>query len=73
VGSVEYIHRRMLEKRDQGCGVLLVSSELDEIMELSDRIAVMYRGKIVDVLPAEGATKEGVGLLMAGIHSPAAG
>jgi len=72
VGSVEYIHRRMLEKRDQGCAVLLVSSELDEIMELSDRIAVMYRGKIMDILPAEGATKEGVGLLMAGVHPPVA-
>jgi ABC-type uncharacterized transport system ATPase subunit len=67
VGSVEYIHGRILKKRDEGCAVLLVSSELDEIMALSDRIAVMYRGKIVDVLPAETATKEGVGLLMAGI------
>jgi general nucleoside transport system ATP-binding protein len=68
VGSVEYIHRRIVEKRDEGCAVLLVSSELDEIMELSDRIAVMYRGKIVDILPEKEATKEGVGLLMAGIH-----
>ncbi len=67
VGSVEYIHTQILEKRDQGCAVLLVSSELDEIMALSDRIAVMYRGKIVDILPAAQATKEGVGLLMAGI------
>jgi ABC-type uncharacterized transport system ATPase subunit len=67
VGSVEYIHGRILKKRDEGCAVLLVSSELDEIMGLSDRIAVMYRGKIVDILPAEKATKEGVGLLMAGI------
>jgi simple sugar transport system ATP-binding protein len=67
VGSVEYIHGRILEKRDAGCAVLLASPELDEIMELSDRIAVMYRGKIVDILPAQEATKEGVGLLMAGI------
>lgn len=72
VGSVEYIHRRMLEKRDQGCAVLLVSSELDEIMELSDRIAVMYRGRIMDIVPAEVATKEHIGLLMAGIHPPVA-
>jgi ABC-type uncharacterized transport system ATPase subunit len=56
-----------LEKRDAGCAVLLVSSELDEIMDLADRIAVMYRGEIIDVLRAEEATKEGVGLLMAGI------
>jgi ABC-type uncharacterized transport system ATPase subunit len=67
VGSVEYIHTRILGKRDEGCAVLLVSSELDEIMAISDRIAVMFRGKIVDVLPAEVATKEGVGLLMAGV------
>ena len=46
---------------------MLVSSELDEIMGLSDRIAVMYRGKIVEILPAEKATKEKVGLLMAGV------
>lgn len=71
VGSVEYIHGRILQKRDEGCAVLLVSSELDEIMQLADRIAVMYRGKIIDILPAEKATKEGVGLLMAGIHPEA--
>ncbi len=69
VGSVEYIHRRIVQKRDEGCAVLLVSSELDEVMALADRIAVMYRGKIVDILPAEKATKEGVGLLMAGVQS----
>jgi ABC-type uncharacterized transport system ATPase subunit len=68
VGSVEYIHGRILQKRDEGCAVLLVSSELDEIMQLADRIAVMYRGKIVDILPAEEATKERVGLLMAGVR-----
>ncbi len=68
VGSVEYIHRRILQKRDEGCAVLLVSPELDEVMQLSDRIAVMYRGKIIDTVPAESATKEGVGLLMAGVH-----
>ena len=67
VGSIEYIHHRIVEKRDAGCGVLLVSSELDEIMELSDRIGVMYRGKIVAVLDADEATKEHVGLLMAGV------
>lgn len=67
VGSVEYIHTRILEKRDAGCAVLLVSAELDEIFELADRIAVMFRGKIVDILPAAQATKEGVGLLMMGM------
>ncbi|MCD6577089.1 MAG: ABC transporter ATP-binding protein [Anaerolineaceae bacterium] len=68
VGSIEYIHRQIVNMRDKGIGVLLVSAELDEIMALSDRIAVMYRGKIMDILPAKGATKEMLGLLMAGIH-----
>jgi simple sugar transport system ATP-binding protein len=67
VGSIEYIHSRIIQKRDEGCGVLLVSPELDEITSLSDRIAVMFDGKIVAVLPAEEATKEKLGLLMAGV------
>jgi general nucleoside transport system ATP-binding protein len=71
VGSVEYIHRRIMEKRDDGVAVLLVSSELDEVFELSDRIAVMYRGKIMDIVNTDQTTKEAVGLLMAGIKSEA--
>ena len=67
VGSIEYIHNRIVEKRDQGTAILLVSPELDEVMELSDRIAVMYRGKIVAIVDADVATKEYIGLLMAGI------
>ncbi len=67
VGSIEYIHRKIIEMRDKGTAVLLVSAELDEIMALSDRIAVMYRGKIVAVVPAEQATREYLGLLMAGV------
>ena len=73
VGSIEYIHRRIVEKRDEGCAVLLVSPELDEVMGLSDRIAVMYEGEIVDILPAGQVTKEEVGLLMAGVHPSASG
>jgi len=67
VGSIEYIHNQIVSKRDEGAAVLLVSSELDEIMELSDRIAVMYRGKVVKIIDADLVTKEQVGLLMAGI------
>jgi simple sugar transport system ATP-binding protein len=67
VGSIEYIHNRLIEKRDEGCAVLLVSTELDEVMELSDRIIVMYRGKIVSDVAADEVTKEQVGLLMAGV------
>jgi len=70
VGSIEYIHNRIIEKRDEGTAVLVVSSELDEILALSDRIAVMYRGQIVEIVDASKATKEYLGLLMAGV-SPA--
>ena len=49
VGSIEFIHRQIIAKRDAGTAVLLVSAELDEVLELSDRIAVMYRGQIVAV------------------------
>lgn len=73
VGSIEYIHGQLIKKRDDGVAVLLVSTELDEIMQLSDRIAVMYRGKIVDILPADDVTKEQVGLLMAGVSPEEAG
>ena len=66
VGSIEYIHSQIVAMRDQGIGVLLISAELDEIMALSDRIAVMYHGQIVAVLPANEATREQLGLLMAG-------
>jgi len=67
VGSIEYIHTRIIEKRDEGTAVLLVSSELDEILALSDRIAVMYRGQIVEIVDANKTSKEYIGLLMAGI------
>jgi simple sugar transport system ATP-binding protein len=65
VGSIEFIHERVIAKRDQGAAVLLVSAELDEVMELSDRIGVMYAGVIVAVMDARTASKEDVGLLMA--------
>jgi simple sugar transport system ATP-binding protein len=67
VGSIEYIHKQLVARRDQGAAVLLVSSELDEIMQLSDRIAVMFRGNIVAILDAKKVTKQEVGLLMAGV------
>lgn len=68
VGSIEYIHRRLVEKRNEGAAVLLVSTELDEILSLSDRVAVMYEGQIMAILPVEEATAERLGLLMAGIR-----
>ncbi len=66
VGSIEYIHRRIVEKRDEGAAVLIVSTELDEVFALADRIAVMYQGRIVDVLDPELATPQQLGLLMGG-------
>jgi len=67
IGAIEFIHRRILEQRDKGTAVLLVSAELDEILGLSDRIAVLYDGKIMDVIDAQDADREKIGLLMAGI------
>lgn len=72
VGSIEYIHKEIVLMRDRGIAVLLISAELDEIMALSDRIAVMYRGQIVAVLDAREATREQLGLLMAGAPLPQA-
>src|SRR3970282_1699760 len=66
VGSIEFIHQQLVAIRSHGVPVLRVSAELDEIMSLSDRIAVMFRGQIIDTLPAAGASREQLGLLMAG-------
>jgi simple sugar transport system ATP-binding protein len=66
VGAIEYIHGRLVQERDKGKGVLLVSLELDEIMALSDRIAVMYDGKVVAILDRKDATEHKLGILMAG-------
>ena len=70
VGSIEYIHRQIVDMRDQGIAVLLVSAELDEITSLADRIAVMYHGQIVATLEAGQATRAELGLLMAGSSLP---
>ncbi|GLC29040.1 ABC transporter ATP-binding protein [Clostridium omnivorum] len=66
VGAIEYIHGRLVQERDKGRAVMLVSLELDEIMALSDRIAVMYDGKIVAILDRKDATEHKLGILMAG-------
>ena len=65
VGSIEFIHRETVERRAAGTAVLLISAELDEVLELSDRIGIMYRGEIVAVVDARKADKEEIGLLMA--------
>jgi simple sugar transport system ATP-binding protein len=73
VGSIEFIHRQIIAKRDAGAAVLLVSAELDEVLEMSDRIVVMYRGRMVAEMDGRTADKSEVGLYMAtGRHEPAA-
>ena len=66
VGSIEFIHRRIVDVRGQGCAVLLISSELDEVVALADRIAVMYRGRIVGIVPPD-TSRDVLGLMMAGV------
>jgi general nucleoside transport system ATP-binding protein len=68
VGSIEFVHERILSERDAGRGVVLFSTELDEVIALADRIAVMYRGEILDIVDSK-VTREELGLLMAGITS----
>ena len=72
VGSIEFIHERLLELRAAGKTVLLVSSKLDEVQQLSDRLAVMYEGEIMDVVDPDRVTEEELGLLMAGEHPESA-
>jgi simple sugar transport system ATP-binding protein len=67
VGSIEFIHNQLISARDKGAAVLLVSAELDEILSLSDRIAVMSDGKIVAIVDSKDADRNYIGRLMAGL------
>ncbi|KKM11508.1 heme ABC transporter ATP-binding protein [Clostridiales bacterium PH28_bin88] len=67
IGATEYVHTKLLEARENGMGVLFVSEDLEEILNLSDRVAVMYEGRMMKILPAEEADERALGLLMAGI------
>ncbi|GAB2697603.1 simple sugar transport system ATP-binding protein [Microbacterium marinum] len=69
VGSIEFIHKRIIETRDAGVPVVVVSTELDEVTALADRIAVMYRGAIVGIVPAD-TPRDTLGLMMAGATDP---
>jgi simple sugar transport system ATP-binding protein len=66
VGSIEFVHKRILAERDSGRAVLLFSTELDEVSALADRIAVMYRGEFIAIVPAI-TSRADLGLLMAGV------
>jgi general nucleoside transport system ATP-binding protein len=71
VGVIEYVHRQLLAKRAEGYGILLASEELDDLLALSDRIMVMFRGEIMDVVEADDADITRIGLMMAGQHADA--
>lgn len=73
VGAIEFIHRKLIEERDKGRAVLLVSLELDEVLNISDRIAVIYEGKIVAIVDPEETDEKELGLLMAGGKSERVG
>ena len=66
VGAIEFLHQRLVAERDRGTAVLIVSTELDEVVALADRIAVMYRGRIVGIVPPD-TSREVLGLMMAGV------
>ncbi len=77
VGSIEFLHKRIVAERDNGTPVMIVSTELDEVIELADRIAVLYKGRLVGIVPA-GTGRDVLGLMMAGVspdeaHADAAG
>jgi simple sugar transport system ATP-binding protein len=66
IGAIQFVHEQIIAERDRGAGILLISAELDEILALSDRIAVLYEGHITGTFTAEEATEERLGILMTG-------
>ncbi len=66
VGAIEFLHQRLVAERDRGTAVLIVSTELDEVAALADRIAVMYRGKVIGIVGPD-TSREVLGLMMAGV------
>jgi simple sugar transport system ATP-binding protein len=73
VGATEAVRKLLLAQRDQGTAVLLISEDLDELLAVSDRVAVMFEGRVVDVVPAAGADVAALGLMMAGGQPQAEG
>ena len=68
IGATEYVHAQLLEQREKGTAILLISEDLDEVMALSDRIAVIYEGQIMGIVDGKEATPEQLGLMMAGVR-----
>jgi simple sugar transport system ATP-binding protein len=69
VGAMEYIHQRLLQERERGAGILLISEDLDEIFALSDRIVVLFEGEIMGEAPGATASREQIGLWMSGVRA----
>ncbi len=67
IGAAEYIHKRLIEQRDESTAILMISEDLDEVFGVSDRVAVMYEGEIMGIVDPKTATREEVGLMMAGV------
>lgn len=67
IGATEYIHQRLLDERARGTATLLISEDLDEVMALSDRIAVLYEGRMIGIVDRDEAGAERLGLMMAGV------
>ena len=72
IGAAEYIHSRLINQRERGTAILVISEDLDEVFALSDRIAVIYEGKVIGIVDPATATREQIGLMMAGIRPDAA-
>jgi ABC-type uncharacterized transport system ATPase subunit len=69
IGAVAYVQQQLIAARDAGAAVLVISDDLDEVLALGDRVAVMHAGQLTEALPAEAWTRESVGLAMAGVHA----
>jgi general nucleoside transport system ATP-binding protein len=67
IGAVAYVQQQLIAARDAGAAVLVISDDLDEVLALGDRVAVMHAGKLTDALPANAWTREAIGLAMAGV------
>ncbi len=68
ISAVEFVHRKLLESRDSGVAILMISTELEECLSLSDRLAVMHQGRIMGVMNREEYDVEKIGLMIAGVH-----
>lgn len=68
ISAIDFVHKVLLEQRKKGAAVLLISEDLEEIFQLADKIAVLYEGKVMEILPAEDTEVEEIGLLMAGVR-----